>query len=53
MDSRVPWALASISLPVMLFKQYVNVVQIVTASQWLAQGDREARAKAGLPKKTQ
>ena len=54
MDSTIPWALTLISLPVMLFKQGVNVVQIVKASQWLAQGDRADRAKAGLPeKKTQ
>jgi CDP-diacylglycerol--inositol 3-phosphatidyltransferase len=53
MDSIVPWTLVVISTPVMLFKQSVNVVQIIKASEWLAQGDRDDRAKAGLPKKTQ
>lgn len=50
MDSTVPWALAIISAPVMAFKQFVNVVQLVNASKWLAQGDREARKRQGLPK---
>jgi CDP-diacylglycerol--inositol 3-phosphatidyltransferase len=53
MDSTVPWILVAISTPVMLFKQWVNVIQIVKASQWLAQGDLADRARAGLPKKTQ
>jgi CDP-diacylglycerol--inositol 3-phosphatidyltransferase len=35
----------------MALKQYINVVQMVKASQWLAEGDREARKKAGLPRK--
>ncbi|KAF2726079.1 hypothetical protein K431DRAFT_213844 [Polychaeton citri CBS 116435] len=46
MDSAIPWTLCAISLPVMLFKQYVNIVQLVKASQWLAEGDRRDRAKA-------
>ncbi|OCK81604.1 hypothetical protein K432DRAFT_295161 [Lepidopterella palustris CBS 459.81] len=51
MDSTIPWILASVSFPVMALKQVINVVQLVKASKWLAEGDREARRKAGLPKK--
>lgn len=50
MDSAIPWTLTLISTPVMLFKQWVNVVQIVKASKWLAEGDIADRAKAGLRK---
>jgi CDP-diacylglycerol--inositol 3-phosphatidyltransferase len=50
MDSSVPWALCIISLPVMAFKQYVNVVQLIEASAWLAEGDRRDRKKAGFDK---
>jgi len=53
MDSTVPWILCAVSGLVMLFKQYVNVVQIVQASRWLAEGDRAERARQGFPKKTQ
>ena len=48
MDSMVPWTLTVVSTPVMLFKQWVNVVQLVKASKWLAEGDRRDRKKAGL-----
>ncbi|TVY32040.1 CDP-diacylglycerol--inositol 3-phosphatidyltransferase [Lachnellula subtilissima] len=51
MDSFVPWVVAGVSLPVMAFKQFVNVVQLVKASRWLAEGDRETRRAAGLPRK--
>jgi len=51
MDSTVPWALTLASAPVMLFKQYVNCVQLYQASQWLAEGDRRDRKAAGLNKK--
>tara|TARA_R110002003_G_scaffold154_6_gene13673 strand:- start:140 stop:760 length:621 start_codon:yes stop_codon:yes gene_type:complete len=51
MDSTVPWILTLASAPVMIVKQYINVVQMVKASQWLAEGDREARRQAGLPHK--
>lgn len=51
MDSTVPWVLCAISGPVMLFKQYVNVVQIVQASRWLAEGDRAERARQASQKK--
>jgi len=50
MDSTVPWAIAGICLPVMALKQYINVVQLVSACQWLAEGDRKARRAAGLPR---
>lgn len=46
MDSFVPWVLTLVSLPVMLLKQYINVEQLVKASQWLAEGDRKDRSKA-------
>ena len=51
MDSTVPWILMVASCPVMVIKQSINVIQMVKASQWLAEGDREARRKAGLPRK--
>lgn len=38
-DSRIPWVITAISAPVMAFKQFVNVVQIVKASKWLVEGD--------------
>lgn len=50
-DSTWPWRLAVISAPVMVGKQIINVVQLVKASRWLAEGDKEARRKAGLPEK--
>jgi CDP-diacylglycerol--inositol 3-phosphatidyltransferase len=50
MDSTVPWILAVASFPVMAGKQWINVVQMVKASKWLAEGDREMRRKAGLPR---
>ena len=48
MDSTVPWILTIASSPVMGFKQWVNVIQLVKASKWLAEGDRKDRKKAGL-----
>jgi CDP-diacylglycerol--inositol 3-phosphatidyltransferase len=53
MDSWWPWVLAGISFPVMAGKQIINVIQLVKASRWLAEGDREERRKAGLPRKKQ
>ena len=50
-DSFWPWVLAGISFPVMFGKQFINIVQLVKASRWLAEGDRAARRKAGLPRK--
>lgn len=52
MDSWWPWAIAGVSSPVMMAKQWVNVVQLVKASRWLAEGDVEKRRAQGLPKKT-
>jgi len=46
MDSMVPWVLTLASSPVMVLKQYINVEQLVKASQWLAEGDRRDRKKA-------
>ena len=51
MDSRVPWAIAGISSPVMAFKQWLNIRQLIIASQWLAEGDIAKRKAEGLPKK--
>lgn len=51
MDSTVPWILAAISFPVMAGKQFINVVQLVKASRWLAEGDIAERKRLGLPKK--
>ena len=51
MDSTVPWILTIASSPVMAFKQWVNVIQLVKASKWLAEGDRRDRKKAGLGKR--
>ncbi|KAL8846582.1 MAG: hypothetical protein Q9221_008348 [Calogaya cf. arnoldii] len=51
MNSFWPWFLAGISSPVMLGKQVLNVVQLVKASKWLAEGDIKARRAKGLPKK--
>ncbi|KAH8819968.1 CDP-diacylglycerol-inositol 3-phosphatidyltransferase-like protein PIS [Xylogone sp. PMI_703] len=52
MDSTIPWIIAGISFPVMAFKQIVNVIQLVKASQWLAEGDVEMRRAQGLPRKS-
>ncbi|MCJ1465922.1 CDP-diacylglycerol-inositol 3-phosphatidyltransferase [Pseudocyphellaria aurata] len=51
MDSFWPWVIAGVSSPVMAAKQYVNVVQLVKASKWLAEGDMDMRRAQGLPKK--
>ncbi|KAK6436823.1 phosphatidylinositol synthase 1 (CDP-alcohol phosphatidyltransferase1) [Oleoguttula sp. CCFEE 5521] len=51
MDSTVPWILTLGSAPIMLVKQWINVVQLVKASRWLAEGDRDERNKAGLNKR--
>lgn len=52
MDSTWPWIIAGISLPVMAYKQFINVLQIYKASQWLAEGDVAMRKAHGLPRKT-
>jgi CDP-diacylglycerol--inositol 3-phosphatidyltransferase len=51
MDSFWPWVIAGISFPVMFCKQVINIVQLVKASRWLAEGDIEMRRAAGLPRK--
>lgn len=51
MDSFWPWVIAGVSFPVMAGKQFLNVVQLVKASRWLAEGDLEIRRQQGLPKK--
>ncbi|CAK7222759.1 phosphatidylinositol synthase 1 (CDP-alcohol phosphatidyltransferase1) [Sporothrix bragantina] len=51
MDSFWPWVLAGISFPVMAGKQIINVIQLVKASKWLAEGDVKARRAAGLPRR--
>ncbi|KAK0670930.1 putative Phosphatidylglycerophosphate synthase [Cercophora samala] len=46
MDSFWPWVITGVSFPVMAFKQVVNVIQLVKASRWLAEGDIETRREA-------
>ena len=55
LDSTVPWILAGCSVVFMATKQWINVVQLVKASRWLAEGDLAERKRLGLPrrKKTQ
>jgi CDP-diacylglycerol--inositol 3-phosphatidyltransferase len=43
MDSFWPWVIAGVSFPVMALKQIINVIQLVKASRWLAEGDVQAR----------
>ncbi|KAJ5154825.1 CDP-alcohol phosphatidyltransferase [Penicillium coprophilum] len=43
LESTWPWIITGISFPIMAFKQFVNVVQMVNASKWLAEGDLAAR----------
>jgi CDP-diacylglycerol--inositol 3-phosphatidyltransferase len=50
MDSFWPWVIAGVSSPIMAVKQIINVVQLVKASRWLAEGDIEMRKAAGLPR---
>ncbi|KAJ5535870.1 hypothetical protein N7513_009056 [Penicillium frequentans] len=42
-DSFWPWVITGVAAPVMAFKQFVNIVQMVNASKWMAEGDLEAR----------
>lgn len=51
MDSTWPWILAGISAPIMLIKNVLNIVQLVKASKWLAEGDVEQRRNAALATK--
>ncbi|KAI1753012.1 CDP-diacylglycerol-inositol 3-phosphatidyltransferase-like protein PIS [Xylaria castorea] len=50
MDSTWPWILAGISAPVMITKNILNIVQLVKASKWLAEGDVQMRRAAALTK---
>ena len=43
LDSFWPWVIAGMSFPVMAGKQLINVLQLVKAARWLAEGDAEAR----------
>ncbi|KAK4453707.1 hypothetical protein QBC34DRAFT_394808 [Podospora aff. communis PSN243] len=43
MDSFWPWVIAGVSFPVMALKQIINVIQLIKASRWLAEGDVRAR----------
>ena len=45
MDSTVPWILVGISAPICFGKQLINVIQLVKASRWLAEGDVENRRR--------
>ena len=51
MDSFWPWVIAGCSFPIMAGKQFINIVQLVKASRWLAEGDIKIRRAQGLPKK--
>jgi len=48
MDSFWPWVFAGISFPVMALKQIINVIQLVKASRWLAEGDVKSRREKGI-----
>ncbi|KAI0116292.1 CDP-diacylglycerol-inositol 3-phosphatidyltransferase-like protein PIS [Nemania sp. FL0031] len=50
MDSTWPWILAGVSAPVMIIKNILNIVQLVKASKWLAEGDVEQRRIAASAK---
>ena len=51
MDSQGPWILAGVSFPIMAAKQILNIIQLVKASRWLAEGDIETRRAQGLPRR--
>ncbi|KKZ66994.1 CDP-diacylglycerol-inositol 3-phosphatidyltransferase [[Emmonsia] crescens] len=48
MDSFWPWVITGISAPIMAGKQFINIVQMVKASRWLAEGDMLRRRQQGL-----
>ncbi|OJJ45700.1 hypothetical protein ASPZODRAFT_133561 [Penicilliopsis zonata CBS 506.65] len=50
-DSTLPWIITGVSFPVMALKQLINVVQMVKASKWLAEGDVARRRAAQNGKK--
>lgn len=43
MDSFWPWVITIAAAPVCFAKQFINVVQLVNASKWLAEGDLAAK----------
>jgi CDP-diacylglycerol--inositol 3-phosphatidyltransferase len=47
-DSTVPWIIAGVSAPVCLFKQVLNVIQLINASKSLAEVDIKARREARM-----
>ena len=47
-DDTIPWILLQASAVFMLFKQYVNVVQLIEASKMIVQGDVETRERMRL-----
>ncbi|KAK2742641.1 CDP-diacylglycerol-inositol 3-phosphatidyltransferase [Onygenales sp. PD_40] len=51
MDSFWPWVITGVSAPIMAGKQFINLVQMVKASRWLAEGDIMRRKQQGLPRK--
>ncbi|KAK2813756.1 hypothetical protein FQN50_000154 [Emmonsiellopsis sp. PD_5] len=51
MDSFWPWVITGVSAPIMAGKQFINMVQMVKASRWLAEGDIMRRKQQGLPRK--
>ena len=50
-DNRVPCTLLCVSCGFILFKQNINVLQLVGASESLGEGNLEMRKKAGLPRR--
>ena len=50
-NDTVPYYLTMASAPIMLFKQFTNVLQLMNASKWLAEGDREERKRARAHRK--
>ncbi|THW33049.1 CDP-diacylglycerol-inositol 3-phosphatidyltransferase PIS [Aureobasidium pullulans] len=47
-QSSIPTALFRLSVLPMLIKQYINVQQLIVASQWLAEGDTAERARQSI-----
>ena len=45
MDPTIPHYLVYFSTPGMLLKQYINVVQLISACQWLVEGDKKERRR--------
>ncbi|THV63990.1 CDP-diacylglycerol-inositol 3-phosphatidyltransferase PIS [Aureobasidium pullulans] len=47
-QSSIPTALFRLSVLPMLIKQYINVQQLIVASQWLAEGDAAERVRQSI-----